>query len=330
MNTESSKSPKIVLSLPRSGTHFFWTRFVASGRYQLIFDADRVPALKVLSQHCSGKLDFLYPPPKNPNYNFQYNSLVETEQPMTAAEHLQWLQEKYSASGPHELFERIMALQDTAGRRLFSINRFCYTISYEWLFNNISYTIDHALDALGLLYDWMRQYDSNSSFLLVVRDVPGWIDSLFMLWGAENHPRVAQRLAEIPRLLDWCRLKEIPVFWMKDAIRAMNEGDLEFERRIVPLADKDFDRIGRSLAACREKLSTWPCPQNAIRFGRLLSYLKERDPVLRTSWVRSVGSLPLRMAKWLPLIGRRIQEDFDGLILNNAKIRSTAGSAGRR
>ena len=328
MNADSLKSPRIILSLPRCGTHFFWTRLVASGRYQLIFDADRIPAFKVLSEHCSGKLQFLYPPPKNPNYNFQYNSLVGTNRPMTAAEHLDWLKAKYSASSDRDLFEKIMDLQDAGGRRLFSINRFCYTISYEWLFSNISYDIDHAMEALGLLCDWMREYDPNASILLIVRDVPEWIDSLFMLWGAKNRPRVAQRLLELPRLLDACRLRGIPVFWMRDAVNAVNEGVLDFENRIAPFADDDFERMARSLAACREKLTDWPSRQNVIRFGRLLSYLRQRDPVLRTSWVRSIGTLPLRMSKYLPFIGRRIEEDFDGLILNNAKIRPPSDPAG--
>jgi len=327
MTADSLKSPRIILSLPRCGTHFFWTRLVASGRYQLIFDADRIPAFKVLSEHCSGKLQFLYPPPKNPNYNFQYNSLVGTNRPMTAAEHLDWLKAKYSASSARDLFEKIMDLQDTGGRRLFSINRFCYTISYEWLFTNITYDIDHAMEALGLLCDWMRQYDPNTSIVLIVRDVPEWIDSLFMLWGAKNRPQMAQRLLELPRLLDWCRLRGIPVFWMRDAVRAVNEGVLDFETRISPFADDDFERMARSLAACREKLTDWPSRQNVIRFGRLLSYLRQRDPVLRTSWVRSIGTLPLRMSKYLPFIGRRIEEDFDGLILNNAKIRPPSGPA---
>ncbi len=293
----------------------------------MIYDADRIPAFKVLSEHCSEKLDFLWPPAKNPNYNFQYNSLRETERPMTAAEHLQWLREKYSASSEHDLFMKIMRLQDASGRRLFSINRFCYTISYEWLFSNISYSVDHALEALGLLCDWMRQYDPSTTVVLIVRDVPSWIDSLFMLWGAKKRSRIARCVREMPTLLDWSQRNHVPVFWMSQAINAVNEGHLDFEERISPFATEDFSQIARSAASCLEKLSTWPCPRNAIRMGRLCAYLSQRDPILRTSWVRSIGTLPLRMSGYLPFIGRRIKQDFDGLVLNNARIRPASGPA---
>lgn len=327
MTPTGANAPRMLLSLPRCGTHFFWAHLVASGQYQLIYDADRIPALKVLSEHCGEKLDFLWPPPKNPNYNFQYNSLQETERPMTAAEHVQWLMEKYSASSDRDLFMKIMRLQDMGGRRLFSINRFCYTISYEWLFTHISYSVDHALEALGVLCDWMREYDPNTSVVLIVRDVPAWIDSLFMLWGAKRRPRITRCVREMPRVLDWSERNQIPVFWMRDAIRAVNEGHLDFEERIRPFTTEDFSQIARSAASCLEKLSTWPCPRNAIRLRRMFTYLRQRDPILRTSWVRSIGILPLGMAKYLPFIGRRIKKDIDGLVLNNARIRPLPGPA---
>ena len=222
---------------------------------------------------------------------------------------------------------KIMRLQDTSGRRLFSINRFCYTISYEWLFTEISYSVDHALEALGLLCDWMREYDPDTSVVLIVRDVPSWIDSLFMLWGAKRRPRITRCVREMPRVLDWSQRNQVPVFWMRDAIRAVQEGHLDFEERITPFAAEDFSQIARSAASCLEKMGTWPAPRNAIRLGRLCAYLSQRDPILRTSWVRSIGTLPLGMSKYLPFIGRRIEEDLDGLVLNNARIRPPSGPA---
>lgn len=320
MTPENPKPPKIILSLPRCGTHFFWTRHVASGQYQLIYDADRVPALKVLSEHCGGKLEFLSASSRNPNYNFEYNSLVETAGPMTAAEHLQWLQRKYDATDPHELFHKIMALQDTGGRRLLAINRFCYTISYDELFEDISYTIDHALEALGLLCDWIREYHADTSVVMVVRDIPAWVDSLLMLWGPEHRRRIARRLEEFAPAVVWCRDRKIPVFRMGEAIRAVKAGHLDFEPHVSPLSSADIEAMASEARSCVGKIDTWPVPRNRFRFGRFLSYITERDPILRTSLVRSIGTLPHTLSAAMPFLGRRIQEDFDGEILNNARI----------
>ncbi len=128
--TQGKTKIKIILTLPRGGTHFVWSRFVSSGSYQLIYDADRIPALSVLADNCKEKLDFLCPSPINPNYNFQYNSLVDLNEPLTAAQHLQKLSERYSAPPGFELFKKIMSLQDSGNKCLFSINRFIYTCAY--------------------------------------------------------------------------------------------------------------------------------------------------------------------------------------------------------
>ena len=321
MNNDNRKPTKIILTLPRCGTHFFWTRFVSSGKYQLVYDADRIPALKVLGEHCREKLDFLYPAPRNPNYNFQYNSLCEMTRTMAATEHIGKLKEKYSSADDYDLFRRIMDAQDTQGKTLLSINRFCYTISYDWLFKEISYSIDHALQALGLLCDWMERYGAKFSIMLIVRDVPDWIDSLFMLWGPKRRSRIARRVDELGPVLDWCRKRHVGVYWMADAIDAVNGGNLEFEGSIEPFGDADFERMAEGIARCRGELSNWQAQPNKIRWGRLLNYARQHDPILRTSLVRSIGTVPLNLGKRIPLIGRRIRRDFDGEILNNAKIR---------
>ena len=313
----------MILSLPRCGTHFIWSRFIASGQFQLIYDADRLPALMVLGKYCNEKLDFLYPAPSNPNYNFQYNSLHEVDKPLTAAEHVARLAEKYYATEGYELFQAIMSRQDVRAKTLFSVNRFYYTNNYDYLFKNSVYTIDYALEALDLLYDWMHRWESKSTFVMVIRKVPEWLDSMSMQLGHSGLAIIAQRVKDLPKLLDRCQTKSIPVFWMEDVIRAMNSGVLDFEGQLHPLAHQDFEEIAQSGQECLETLQSCNVKQARFRFNRLLAYLKERDPVLRTSLVRSLGSFPdVSRSKYIPFLGRRIRTDLDGQVLNNAKIKT--------
>ncbi|MCE5325929.1 MAG: hypothetical protein LLG01_05895 [Planctomycetaceae bacterium] len=318
--TADAKPTKIILSLPRCGTHFFWSRLVASGQYRLIYDADRVPALKVLAEHNTQKLSFLHPPARNLNYNFQYNSLAEAPGAMTAAEHLDFLSRRYGASDPQELFKAIMDRQDRCGQGLFSINRFCYTISYRWLAQGLTHTIEHALESLGLLHDWMMQYDPAARFVMVIRQIPQWIDSLLLLWGDENRSRIAQALADFPAVVQWCRQRGVPIFRMGEAIRCVNRGTLDFETRVPPLSAEALDAMIESSRLCLKTLDHWPPVRNGLRLGRFIEYLCEKDPVLRTSLVRSIGTVPYSLGKIIRPLGRRIRTDFDGLILDNARL----------
>lgn len=320
---KGSRPTKIILSLPRCGTHFMWSRFIASGQFQLIYDADRLPALMVLSKYCNENLDFLYPAASNPNFNFQYNSLHEVDKPLTAAEHVARLAKRYSAPEGYELFQAIMSRQDVGSKTLFSIKRFCYTMNYDNLFKKGVYPVDHALEALDLLYDWMHQWESNPTFVMVIRNVPEWIESLSMLWGRDNWALLAQLLKDLSKVLYQCQTKSIPVFWMKDVIRAMNSGILDFEEQLHPLVPQDFEEIVQSEQEYLEMIHSGVPKQKAIlRLDRLLAYLKEKDPVLRTSLVQSLGSFLLGYYKFIPFLRRRIRTDIDGQVLNNAKIKT--------
>ena len=136
MKRYQNKSIKIILTLPRCGTHFLWSRHIASKNYQLLYDADIIPALSVLADKCPEKLDFLNLASENPNYNFQYGSQWAACENMTAKEHLEYLKSKYRAVSSFDLFNRILNLQDNTTKYLFSVNRFVYTNSYHFLFHN--------------------------------------------------------------------------------------------------------------------------------------------------------------------------------------------------
>jgi len=165
-----SRKIGIFLSLPRTGTHFVWSRLVASGQYQLIYDADRVAALAVLREEYDKPLEFLYPAPLNPNYNFQYNSVREAPGPLNADQHLALLARKYRCSGePEELFHRIMAHQDNGTRTLFSVNRFVYTCRYSHPFKDFVWTISMATRALALFEEWLGRGPYEHRTTIIVR-----------------------------------------------------------------------------------------------------------------------------------------------------------------
>jgi len=316
---------KVYLTLPRCGTHFIWSRLIASGRYQLVYDADRLPALLVLSRECKETLKFLYPAPKSPNCNFQYNSLVEADRPLTAAEHVARLERKYAAPAGLELYKKIMALQDHGDRILFSINRCVYTNRYEFLFEEFKFTIHHAIEALRQFHAWVCRTEEDPVFVMVIREVPDWVESHLLLWGDRERETIRQRLDDFPVILGAVRGLGIPVFYMHDVIRMMNEGVLDFEDHLAPLSDAESD------AACRraaDQLSRGLVLRGRrappIRWGRLLQYLREKDPIKRISLVRSIGTFPLNRAGLIPFLGKRIQEDYEGTALDNARIQDVS------
>lgn len=315
------KRVKIILTFPRCGTHFIWSRYISSGRYQLIYDADRVSALTVLADKYKGRLDFLYPSPRNPNYNFQYNSLSYVDRSLTADEHLDWLSRRYSAKRGSELFDRIMLLQDNDKRSLFSINRFIYTCSYDFLIKNYEWTIEDARESLVLFHEWLRSGRYNYNFVMVIRNIPDWIKSQMLMMREKEEYLIPKRIREMSYMLKVCIELEIPVFWMEDVIGTINDDNLDFEHKLTPLRNSDIDDTRNQLEKYYGIIKTDNMKikqlNKAIRMDRLIQYLAEKDQIKRTSLVNSIGWLPIKMSKYIP----KIKNDLDMTILNNAKVR---------
>jgi len=312
---------KIVLSLPRTGTHFFWTRLVASGQYQLIYDADRIPVLAVLRDAYDKPLDFLYPPPLNPNYNFQYNSLCEAKEPLTAEQHLDLLARKYRCRpDPEELFHRIMSRQNNEGRTLFSVNRFIYTCRYSYLFNDFCYTISHAIKALDLLEKWLGQGPYQHRTVMIVRDIDEWVRSQIQMQGAKNIGFVRERLEDFPAVMAACGRLDIPVYDMAQAIAAVTDGKLEFDQAVDALPATAIQALCARAGAAMNGLPARPTRGSPFRPRRFVQYLSEPDPIKRLSLVRSIGWLPVALAGLLPVLGKTIRQDYEGVALNNSSI----------
>jgi hypothetical protein len=320
----------IILTRPRCGTHFIWSRLVESGKYQLIYDADRIAALHVLASKYQGKLDFLCPAPRNPNYNFQFNSLREVDVPLSAAEHLARLKKKYEASDDFDLFVKLMSLQDHGRRTLFSINRFVYAggnghfhgTGFEW--NN-----ECAMESLRTFHAWSGRLDRAIRFALVIRPIPEWIRAMSLKRGTDRTDTVSRRVNDLPLLLNTCQLLGISVHWMGDVVECMNGGIMDFEDHLNPLSRDEIGRVIEEAQSYSKKQKIKPAINmgSIFRWSRFLEYLREKDSIKRTSLVRSIGSLPLRMARVLPVIGPQIRRDRDGTVLNNARIHSHNGGS---
>lgn len=315
------KQIRIILSLPRTGTHFFWSRLVVSGKYQLIYDADRIPALAVLSEAYDKPLDFLYPPPLNPNYNFQYNSVGEAGRPLTAAEHIDLLAKKYRCRpDPEELFHCILARQDHADRTLFSINRFIYTCRYSFPFKDFCYTISFATQALKLLEKWLGQGPYRHNTVMIVREIDEWVRSQIQMQGAKNIAFVRERLEDFPVIMAACSQLNIPVYDMAQAIEEATSGGLEFDEKITPLSMDAIETLNANAATALSSLPTQATSGSMFRPKRFLQYLSEPDPIKRLSLVRSIGWIPVAVSGLLPVVGKIIRRDIEGAALDNSKI----------
>lgn len=319
------KRIKIILTFPRCGTHFIWSRYVSSGRYQLIYDADRLPALTVLANRYKGKLDFLHPAQKNPNYNFQYNSLSRVDRYLTADEHLEVLSKRYSAKRGKALFDKIMSVQDTDGRCLFSINRFIYNISYDFIFKDFTWTVEYAKESLQLLCKWLSLGEYNYSLAMVIRDIPDWVMSQKLLMGTKVEYRISKRIMEMIFMLKACLEFKISIYRMEDVIRIINNDILEFENELTPLQINEVNDTVDQLKIYYEMLKDNSVKINplrrAIRMDRLVQYLSEKDQIKRTSLVLSIGWVPIKLLKYLPYVCSKFKYDLEGTILDNAKVK---------
>jgi hypothetical protein len=316
MQNKSHPRVKVILSLPRCGTHFLWSRYVRSGKYQLIYDADIIPALSVLSETCSEKLKFMCPPPSNTNYNFAYNSLKDTGEPLTAKEHLQFLFQQYGVNSAQELFNKLLSLQDNNNKTLFIINRFVYTCSYDFLFNEFNWPLANALKALTLLKKWLHESGISYEFNMIIREPEDWSFSLRQLCKRRKD-MVALRLKEFKDVLDYCISAHIPCYAMDDVINLTNQRNLNFSATLPPLEISVLRNFSKHATELSEQDFTSSTP--LIRIKRFLEYLQEPDDFKRTSIVRSIGDYGVLSR--LPILGERIRKDYEGNILNNAKLR---------
>lgn len=325
-----SREVRIFLSLPRTGTHFLWSRLVASGRYQLIYDADRVPALAVLRERYDQPIEFLYPPPLNPNYNFQYNSLAEAPGPLTADEHLRLLAAKYRCGrDPEELFHCIMAHQDNGERTLFSINRFVYTCRYTHPFRDFVYTIDMATRALAMHEQWLARGPYRHRTSIIVREIDDWVKSQIRMQGRGGLRFVRERLEDFPHIMAACKRLGIPIFDTPQAIAAVKKGDLEFDLAIAALRDAQIGTMCEASALALAQLREQRSAGAMFRPARFIEYVSEKDAVKRLSLVRSIGWLPVKAAPLLPVLGTMIREDYEGVVLDNGRIDLPNGGATR-
>lgn len=306
-------------------THFIWSRYIDSRRYQLIYDADRIPALSILADKCQEKLEFLCAPNPNPNYNFQYNSLNEVSESLTAAEHLANLGRKYSASSSYESFCNSLALQDISHGSLLSINRFIYTTSYDFLFKTFDWTIADATQSLRRLKEWFDQSGYAVEYVMVIRNVADWIQAQALLYGEAGPPLILRRLRDLPILLRSCQSLNIPIFSMDHVIKTIKLGQLEFWQDLSPLnsihIQSMLDQAKASITAIeRGNVGAIKAGKNK-RLYRLIQYLSEKNPILRTSLVRSLSSSHLKILENFPAIQQQIQQDYEGVLLNNAKLK---------
>ena len=278
-----------------------------------------MPALIVLAERNKSPLKFLYPCAANPNYNFQYNSLSEAGKPLTAQEHLSLLQDKYGASDSMDLYQRIMDRQAPGKRLLFSVNRFCYTGSVDHL-PEIEWTITDALKSLELLWKWQLSYNPNTRFVFVCREIKEWAFSLIQLLGDDGVERVRRRLSEFPAVLEWCKDHSVPIYLMDSVIKSMNGGQCNFETNTDPIDDSTRIGLAKTAFDCNLQFPNIKSSPKFFRLSRLTQYLLEKDPVRRTSLVRSLGSVLLKTHSLIPLLGKRITKDLEGDCLNNAAI----------
>lgn len=320
MSTPSRKV-RIHLSLPRTGTHFLWSRLIASGRYQLIYDADRVAALAVLREAYDKPLDFLYPAPLNPNYNFQYNSLPAAPGPLNADQHLALLARKYRCSAePEALFHCIMAHQDNGNRTLFSINRFVYTVRFSHPFRGFVYPISMATKALTLFESWLARGPYEHRTTIMVRGVGEWVKSQIQMQGYRGRRFLRERLEDFPQIMRACLQLGIPIYDMHAVIAAVSRGELEFDETIDALSQSDVERMCSETTAALRNLPDRLVIASVFRPGRFWAYLAETDPVKRLSLVRSIGWLPVYAAPLLPGLGKIIRQDYEGTALDNGRI----------
>ena len=214
-----------------------------------------------------------------------------------------------------------MSRQDNEGRTLFSVNRFIYTCRYSFSFSDFCYTISHAIEALNLLEKWLAQGPYQNKTVMIVREIDEWVRSQIQMQGVKNIGFVRERLEDFPIVMQACRQLDIPVYDMAQAIEAVASGHLEFDVVIKPLPAPAIQTLSDNAAIALSGLATQPDTNSMFRPKRFFQYLSEPDPIKRLSLVRSIGWLPVAVAGLVPGLGKTIRQDYEGVVLDNGRIR---------
>jgi hypothetical protein len=297
-----------------------WSRLVSSDRYQLTYDASIIPALYILSKHYEKSLEFLYPSPLNPNYNFQYNSLKTLNKAVTPQQHLDHLQNIYGGSGAFEIFQNCLEKQSIdKEKKLLIINRFVYTTRYYDLFDDFVWTIDHAMESLKTLLDWLHKLGISPSTTLTLRRNPDWLKSRLNMLGSQQKHDVVYILEDAPKLIECAQNREVPIFWMKDMIATMNKGTLEFADVTSPADKNEVKESWLSKEKYQPLVDDWKSDKATnFRVGRFIQYLGS-DPIERTSLVRSIGRVPQFVLGNTPILKTMYEKDVTCVALDNSK-----------
>jgi hypothetical protein len=264
---------------------------------------------------------------------FGYHSMKELngDGALTASEHLERLSDRYSAPAGYELFRKIMSLQDNGDKCLLSVFRFPYLHAYytermdfgNWV-DDFVWSIDHAARALKLQHRWFTQSGYEAVFVMIIRRIPDWIKSRSRQMGRKDKRKddlIIKRLHDIPVILRTCRELGIPVFWMREVIDEIkNNNNLDFENSLRAVDDSEIEQINENMEAY-VRLVRDSAPYKPVRLKMLGKYIAEKDPVKRISMVRSIGGRAIKIGKYVPFFNRRIKNDLDNRILDNARIK---------
>jgi hypothetical protein len=131
---------------------------------------------------------------------------------------------------------------------------------------------------------------------------------------------VRERLEDFPQIMEACSRLRIPVYDMPKAIAAMSRGELEFYEAIEPLTESEVERLCREARDALPTLAEQRGTSFLFRPGRFMEYLSETDPLKRLSLVRSIGRLPVAATGVLPVLGKMIRKDYEGVLLDNSRI----------
>lgn len=133
-----------------------------------------------------------------------------------------------------------------------------------------------------------------------------------------------RRLLDFDTVLRTCVKLDIPIFYMKDVIKTMKKGNMEYEKVLKPLSTSDIDLQIKDRDYHLDKYHNHVKKPSLFRLNRMIQFIQENDPIKKTSLVRSIGQIPLKLAKIFPnnFVSRNLLDSYNALILDNAKIKN--------